>query len=345
MVFTPLRFNDNLIAKNPIIQGGMAIRVSRAPLAAAVANCGGVGVIAASGMSESELRDQISLARSLQTNKDGLIAINIMFAATEFKKIIEIAVDAGIDLIISGAGFSRDLFSIGKQTGVQVVPIVSSLKLAKISKKLGASVIIVESGEAGGHLGTDQPIRSLIPEIRQALDAEPDVPGVGKVQLVAAGGVTSGADIMEMMSLGACGVQMATRFLMSKECDVHENFKNLFLHKTEEDIVMIQSPVGLPARALLTPLTQRLLDKTIEKPKKCISCLKHCSHEFCIINALEAARNGDIENGLFFTGANAKKYTEILSVKEIFDRLEAEAKEYIENQQQNLEKERCVINS
>ena len=176
MVFAPLKFNNNLIAQKPIIQGGMAIRVSRAPLAAAVANCGGVGVIAASGLPETELREQIKLARSLQTNKSGLIAVNIMFAATEFRKLIEISVDAGIDLIISGAGFSRDLFSIGKEAGVQVVPIVSSDKLARISKKLGASVIIVESGEAGGHLGTDEPIRKLIPEIRQVLDSEPDLP-------------------------------------------------------------------------------------------------------------------------------------------------------------------------
>ena len=234
MVFAPLKFNNNLIAQKPIIQGGMAIRVSRAPLAAAVANCGGVGVIAASGLPETELREQIKLARSLQTNKSGLIAVNIMFAATEFRKLIEISVDAGIDLIISGAGFSRDLFSIGKEAGVQVVPIVSSVKLARISKKLGASVIIVESGEAGGHLGTDEPIRKLIPEIRQVLDSEPDLPGIGRVSLVAAGGVTSGADIMEMISLGASGVQMATRFVLSKECDVHESFKNLFLNKEEK---------------------------------------------------------------------------------------------------------------
>jgi len=343
MVFAPLKFNDNLIAQKPIIQGGMAIRVSRAPLAAAVANCGGVGVIAASGLPEPELREQIALARSLQTNKNGLIAVNIMFAASEFKKLIEISVDAGIDLIISGAGFSRDLFSIGKEAGVQVVPIVSSVKLARISKKLGASVIIVESGEAGGHLGTDQPIRKLIPEIRQVLDAEPDLPGIGRVSLVAAGGVTCGADIMEMMSLGASGVQMATRFVLSKECDVHDNFKHLFLNKQEKDVVMMHSPVGLPARALLTPLIERLENGTIEKPAKCDSCLKHCSHAFCIIRALEAARKGDIENGLFFTGANVKKYTEILSVKEIFDKLEAEVNEYIKNNKIDCGKERCVF--
>jgi len=342
MLFTPLKFNKNLEAQKPIIQGGMAIRVSRAPLAAAVANCGGVGVIAASGLPEQELREQIRLAKSLQTNKNGLIAVNIMFAASDFKRLIEISVDEGIDLIISGAGFSRDLFTIGKATGVQVVPIVSSVKLAKISKKLGASVIIVESGEAGGHLGTDQPIRKLIPEIREALDAEPDLPEIGKVKLVAAGGVTSGADIMEMISLGASGVQMATRFVLSKECDVHDNFKNMFLNKEEKDVVMMQSPVGLPARALLTPLIERLQDGTIQPPRTCDSCLKHCSHAFCIMKALESARQGDIENGLFFTGANVKKYTEILSVKEIFDKLEAEAEEYVKNHKINCENESYV---
>ena len=333
MALAPLQFNKNLIAKKPIIQGGMAIRVSRAPLAAAVANCGGVGVIAASGLPEEELRNQIRYARSLQTNNDGLLAVNIMFAASEFKRLIEISVDEGIDLIISGAGFSRDLFTYGKHAGVQVVPIVSSVKLAKISKKLGASVIIVESGEAGGHLGTDEPIRKLIPEIRQALDEEPDLPGIGRVSLVAAGGITSGSDIMEMMKLGASGVQMATRFVLSKECDVHDNFKQLFLNKEEKDIIMIHSPVGLPARAVLTPLTQRLQDGTIEGPKTCIKCLKHCSQEFCIIKALEAARKGDLENGLFFTGANMKKYTEILSVKEIFEQLEREVAEYCEKEE------------
>jgi NAD(P)H-dependent flavin oxidoreductase YrpB (nitropropane dioxygenase family) len=343
MVFAPLKFNDNLIAQKPIIQGGMAIRVSSAPLAAAVANCGGVGVIAASGLPEPELRAQIRLAKSLQKNKDGLIAVNIMFAASEFRRLIEISVDEGIDLIISGAGFSRDLFSIGKEKGIQVVPIVSSVKLARISKKLGASVIIVESGEAGGHLGTDEPIRKLIPEIRQALDEEPDIPNVGKVRLVAAGGVTCGCDILEMMELGASGVQMATRFVLSKECDVHDNFKELFLNKEEKDVIMMQSPVGLPARALLTPLTQRLKDGTIEGPKSCDSCLKHCSHAFCIMKALEAARNGDIENGLFFTGANLKKYTEILSVKEIFESLESEAEEYKNKNKIKCEEEKCTL--
>ena len=142
----------NKIAKVPIVQGGMAIRLSTARLAAAVANEGGIGLIAASGMSHPELRYEIKLARSLT---DGVIGINIMVAASDFVGIVKTAIDAGIDLIVAGAGFSRDIFGYGKESGTPIVPIVSSVKLAKISEKLGASAIVVEGKEAGGHLGTD----------------------------------------------------------------------------------------------------------------------------------------------------------------------------------------------
>lgn len=318
MYFPPLKI-DKLKADKPIIQGGMAIRISRASLAAAVANCGGVGVIAASGLSKSELKSQIREARDNITNPGGLLAINIMFAATEFEMIVSTAIEEKIDFIIFGAGFSKDIFTLGKQAGVPIVPIVSSPKLAKISAKLGASAIIVESGEAGGHLGTSKPIRQLIPEIKDAI-GEFDVP------IIAAGGVTSGSDILDMLLIGASGVQMATRFLLSEECDVDDNFKQLLLNAREEDIVMIESSVGMPARAILTNLSRKIIDGTVERPKECGKCLKHCTGTFCIIKALEAARKGDLENGLFFTGQNVKKYNDIIPVKEIFHRLEQEAK-------------------
>ena len=331
MIFPQLKISENLQALVPIIQGGMAIRVSRAPLAAAVANSGGIGVIAASGLPEEELREQIRLAKSLMTNSDGLLAVNIMFAAQEFTLLVNISIEEGIDLIIFGAGFSRDIFSIGREANVPVVPIVSSPKLAVMSKKLGATTIIAESGEAGGHIGTCDPITKLIPEIRQALDETPNYKGIDKISLVAAGGVTSGADIIKMLSLGADGVQMATRFVLSKECDVDDKFKELFLTANEEDLTLIKSPVGLPARAILTPFSRKILNGTVPKPIHCDNCLKHCSHDFCIIKSLEAARHGDMENGLFFTGGNVTKYHDILSVKDIFKRLENEAREYIES--------------
>ena len=330
MIFPPLKISENLQALVPIIQGGMAIRVSTAPLAAAVANCGGIGVIAASGLPEEELREQIRYARSLITNKGGLLAVNIMFAAQEFMLLVNISIEEGIDLIIFGAGFSRDIFSIGREANVPIVPIVSSPKLAVMSKKLGATAIIAESGEAGGHLGTCETTAKIIPEIRQALDETPNFKGVDKVSLVAAGGVTSGADIIKTLNMGADGVQMATRFVLSQECDVDDKFKELYLGINNHDLAIIKSSVGMPARAILTPFSKKILDGTVPKPTHCDNCLKHCSHSFCIMQALEAARKGDLENGLFFTGGNVEKYRDIISVKEIFERFENEAREYLD---------------
>lgn len=144
-----------LVAQVPIIQGGMAIRLSTAPLAAAVANEGGIGLIAASGMGLDELRKEIRMARELTGGK-GIIGINAMVAARQFLDLITTAAEEGIDLIVAGAGFSRDIFAVGKKYGVEVVPIVSSARLAQTAEKLGASAVVVEGTEAGGHLGTQQ---------------------------------------------------------------------------------------------------------------------------------------------------------------------------------------------
>jgi NAD(P)H-dependent flavin oxidoreductase YrpB (nitropropane dioxygenase family) len=327
MTFKPLKISKNKIALKPIIQGGMAVKVSTAQLAAAVANCGGVGLIAASGLTESELRSEIRLAKKMQLNKSGLIGINIMFAASDFSRVIEIAIDENIDLIVFGAGFSRDIFEIGKSSGIPIVPIVSSKKLAVIAKKKGATAIIVESGEAGGHLGTCHPIKQLIPEIRQALN-EISSEEEEEVSLIAAGGITSGSDMIDIFNLGATGVQMATRFILSDECTVDDNFKKLYVNSSEKDLILITSPVGLQARAISTEFSRSIVDETVQKPKRCVKCLKHCSHSFCIIESLRLARDGNMENGLFFAGENLNKYNDILPVNEIFNNLEREANEY-----------------
>ncbi len=329
--FPELNLSQGLSALKPIIQGGMAIKVSTAQLAAAVANCGGVGVIAASGLTKEELKSQIREARDLQENKKGLIGVNIMFAASEFNMLVNTSIEEGIDLIIFGAGFSRDIFAKGKESNTPIVPIVSSSKLAVLSKKLGASSIILESGEAGGHLGTDKDIRELLPEVREALDSTPDNPETGKISLIAAGGVTDGFGIAELLKLGADGVQMGTRFVLSKECEVHENFKQLFLNaKKMTDVVKILSPVGLQARAILNQFSEKILNGSVEKPKECKNCLKKCSRSFCIIESLRRAQQGDVETGLVFTGKNVSKIDTILSVKEIFEKLEAEYKEFMQ---------------
>lgn len=303
----------NKIARVPIVQGGMAIRLSTARLAAAVADEGGIGLIAASGMSHPELRYEIKLARSLT---DGVIGINIMVAASDFVGIVKTAIDAGIDLIVAGAGFSRDIFAYGKESGTPIVPIVSSVKLAKISEKLGASAIVVEGKEAGGHLGTDTSVRELIEPIRAAV----------KIPVIAAGGVLSGKDIVEMFKMGANGVQMGSRFAASLESNAAPTLKEYYLKSKADDVVVIHSPVGLPGRAVRTPFSKRIMEGPVP-PKVCNSCLKACKHNFCIIRALSRAQQGDVETGLVFTGEFMPRIKKILSVKEIIGQLISEVEE------------------
>ena len=301
----------NLVARVPIIQGGMAIRISTARLAAAVGEEGGIGLIAASGMSFDELRGEIRLARSLTK---GIIGINIMVAARQFAGIVKTAIDEGIDLVVAGAGFSRDVFAMGKESGTPIVPIVSSVKLAKISQKLGAAAIIVEGKEAGGHLGTDQTLHSLLPDIVKAVT----------IPVIGAGGIMSGYDIVETLKLGVAGVQMGTRFAASNESNAAPALKEFYLKAKHEDIVLIHSPVGLPGRALRNPFAEKIIESTAPAPESCDGCLKHCLKNFCIIKALIRAQQGDLETGLIFTGEYIHKIDEILSVKEIFRRLLAE---------------------
>jgi len=301
----------NLVATVPIIQGGMAIRISTAKLAAAVGKEGGIGLIAATGMGFDELRTEIRLARSLTT---GIIGINVMVAARQFSGIVKTAIEEGIDLIVAGAGFSRDIFALGKESGTPIVPIVSSVKLAKISQKLGAAAIIVEGKEAGGHLGTDKSLHSLLPDIVKAVT----------IPVIGAGGIISGRDIVETLKLGVAGVQMGTRFAASDESNAAPALKEFYLKAKPEDIVIIHSPVGLPGRALRNAFAEKIIDSTAPVPVTCDGCLKHCLRNFCIIKALIRAQQGDVENGLVFTGEYVHKIDEILSVKEIFRRLLAE---------------------
>lgn len=302
----------HLVAKVPIVQGGMAIRISTARLAAAVGEQGGIGLIAASGMTLDELRYEIRLARSLTS---GLIGINAMVAAREFASLVRTAIEEGIDLVVAGAGFSRDMFGMGKESGTPIVPIVSSAKLAKISETLGAAAVILEGKEAGGHLGTDQPMLKLLPEIRKAV----------KIPVIAAGGVITGRDIVETIRMGADGVQMGTRFAASEECNASPALKEFYLKAKPEDVVIIHSPVGLPGRAIKNPFAKKILESMAPEPETCDACLKHCEQNFCIIQALIRAQQGDVETGLVFTGEYIHKIDEILPVKEIFRRLLAEA--------------------
>ena len=308
---------DNFVARLPIIQGGMAIRISTGALAGAVAAAGGIGVIGASGMTFAELGEEIRIAR--ERAKGGIVGINIMFAAREFFGIVKTAIQEKIDLIFTGAGFSRDIFKIGQESNTPIVPIVSSARLAKTSEKCGAAAIVVEGKEAGGHLGTDRSIKEILPEIRKVV----------KLPVIAAGGITDGRDIVEMFKLGADGVQIATRFVLSTECNAALPFKKLYQNAKREDVAIITSPVGMPGRAIKTALVEKILKKQAPKPVGCDFCLKNCSLEYCIILALLNALDGDIENGVVFSGENVWKIKDrsIRPAAEIIKELVAEVEE------------------
>ena len=301
----------NLVAKIPVIQGGMAVKISMAPLAAAVAEEGGIGIIAGSGLSVEELIVEIREARR---RTKGIIGVNIMFAVREFAQLVQAAFEEKIDLLVSGAGFSRDMFTWGKEKGIPVVPIVSSAKLAKLSQKLGAAAVIVEGVEAGGHLGTDRSIHDILPEIIDAVS----------IPVIGAGGVVDGQGVAEMLELGADGVQIGTRFALSEESSAALAWKMEMLKAKEEDIVFIHSPVGLPGRGIRNPFTLALEENVDVTPKECRGCLKNCEGNFCIISRLIMAQEGNVREGLIFSGAKVHKINDILSVHEIFENIKKE---------------------
>ena len=303
------------VAPVPLIQGGMSIRVSTSDLAIPVAECGGIGTIGGSAIPIDELQADIQKAKNATK---GIIAVNIMFAMKNFYQLVKGSIEAGVDMIITGAGFSRDVFKIGKETNTPIVSIVSSPAFARLAEKLGAAAIIVEAKEAGGHLGTDIALRDLFPKIRKVIK---------KVPLIAAGGITNGYEMAEMMDkYGADGIQIASRFVLTNECSVSDAFKQVYLNAKKEDVALVHSPVGMPGRALRTRFVKKMEAGKEIKAKNCkYKCLKKCDHFYCISERLRMARDGNVDEGLVFSGENVYKMKDILSVKEVFDMFTSQA--------------------
>jgi len=296
----------------PIIQGGMAVRISLAPLAAAVAREGGIGIIAGSGLTPDELREEIRTARA--GAEGGVIGVNIMVAVRNFAELVKAAIDEKIDLVISGAGFSRDVFEWTREAGIPMVPIVGSPRVAVLSEKFGAAAVVVEGHDAGGHLGTDLPVRELLPSILESVS----------IPVIAAGNIVTGRDIHEVLGMGAAGVQMGTRFAATVESSAPDAFKQMYLDATDEDMVLVASPVGLPGRSLRNPLTERLAAGVEPRIERCVVCLKKCGKQFCIMDKLLKAQGGDVEDGLVFTGGGVARINDIPTVRELMDRLVSE---------------------
>ncbi len=347
----------NLAVAVPIIQGGMGVGVSLSGLAAAVANEGGVGVISSAGLgllykdfsdnfleaSIIGLKEEIRKAREKTM---GVLCVNVMVAMTNFADMIRTAVSEKIDLIIAGAGLPLDLPSFLKKGSVtKLAPIVSSARATKIICEKWKTnydylpdAIIVEGPKAGGHLGfkeeqifdEDYALEKLVPEIVNELkpfEEKYDKP----IPLIAAGGIYTGEDINNILKLGASGVQMATRFVTTEECDASPAFKQTYIDASEKDIEIIKSPVGMPGRAIISSFIDEVREGK-KQPKKCpFKCIKTCDiskSPYCIIIALINALKGNFENGYAFAGSNAFRATKISTVKEIFQSL---LKEYQES--------------
>jgi nitronate monooxygenase len=346
----------NLTIAVPIIQGGMGVGISLSGLAAAVANEGGAGVISSAGLGllYKDLSDNFIEAsiiglkeeiRKAREKTKGVLGVNVMVAMTNFADMIRTAVSEKVDLIIAGAGLPLDLPSFLKKGSVtKLVPIVSSARAAKIICEKWKSnydylpdAVIVEGPKAGGHLGfkeeqifdEDYSLEKLVPEIVNELkqfEDKYDKP----IPLIAAGGIYTGEDIHNILNLGAAGVQMATRFVTTEECDASPAFKQTYIDASEKDIEIIKSPVGMPGRAIISSFLEKVREGK-KQPKKCpFKCIKTCDiskSPYCIIIALINALKGNFENGYAFAGANAYRATKISSVKEIFQSLLKEYKE------------------
>jgi NAD(P)H-dependent flavin oxidoreductase YrpB (nitropropane dioxygenase family) len=343
-----LRIGD-FVARLPIIQGGMGIGVSLSGLASAVANQGGIGVIAVPGigMLESDfrtnymeaniraLRREISKARALTK---GILGVNIMVALTNFSDMVRTAVEEKIDIIFAGAGLPLNLPLLVENSKTRIVPIVSSARAAVLIARRWIEkynyipdAFVVEGPMAGGHLGfkpeqIDDPAFSLekilievVAEMKKfKLKYKKIIP------VIAGGGIFTGGDIRRMIGLGASGVQMATRFVTTEECDASPAFKKAYLDCREGDIEIIKSPVGLPGRAIRNQFIEDV-DSGIKKKYNCpYHCISTCNSEtspYCIMMALMSAQKGDMRHGFAFCGTNAYRSDKIISVKELTDTL------------------------
>lgn len=339
----------DLLVKYPLVLGAMGIGVTRANLAAAVTNAGGLGVLSGVNLGYLEadfltntleanlrgLKKEIQKAKALSNN--GPIGVNFMVAMNAYAEHVKTAVQEGIDFIVSGAGIPVDLPAFVKGSKTKIAPIVSSKKAAILISKLwdrnhaiAPDAIVLEGPKAGGHLGfdatelrNDEPFdfKEIITSIKQGLIPFEEKYNK-KIPLIVAGGIFSKTDVSDMLTHGADAVQMSTRFVATNECDAHTIFKESYVKATEDDVRIIISPVGMPGRALYSPLIQELDDGIRPQIKQCVNCLKTCQPKttpYCISSALIQAVTGNWEKGLFFAGKNVSLVTEITSVQRIFD--------------------------
>lgn len=349
MKIPALRIGD-LEVKLPIVQGGMGVGISLSGLAAAVANCGALGVISGveTGFYRADyavdrrqasvraLLEQLHLAR--EKSPQGVIGVNIMVALNNFVDMVAAAVQGRADIIFSGAGLPLTLPELTEGSSVKLAPIISSGRAASLLcrhwlKRYGRvpDALVLEGPLAGGHLGyspsqlrdpASSTLEQLIPEVLEAIKPFPTE--YGPIPVIAGGGLWTGYDIGRVLQLGAAAAQLSSRFVTTFECDASDAFKQEYLRATADDIVLIDSPVGMPGRAVGNPFLARVQAGEMTPIRCAYNCLKPCSPKkapYCIADALINAQRGDLEHGFAFCGASAWRAEKMTSVAEVMAEL------------------------
>lgn len=364
----PLKIG-NLVAKHPVIQGGMGVGVSLSSLAGAVAKAGGIGIISTAqiGFKDQDFGKNpmaanlraihSELKKAREKAPQGILGFNIMVATKEYASYVKEAVKAGADVIISGAGLPIDMpkfvaeaenengGSEKKERRTMIAPIVSSVKSALVICRMwdrkyhtAPDFVVVEGPCAGGHLGFsreqltelgadtdhvaetfdepayDKEVRGIIETVKSFAEKYKK-----HIPVITAGGIFDHKDVLHQFALGAEGVQAATRFVTTEECDADIAYKEAYINAKEEDIVIVKSPVGMPGRAIKNKFLERVAQGPV-KVDRCFRCLEHCNPAetpYCITKALINAAEGKIDEALLFCGSNAYRCEKIETVPEV----------------------------
>lgn len=358
MTYPELKIGD-LTAKKPIIQGGMGIGISLSRLAGAVAKAGGVGVISTAqiGFREPDFEEHPveacrraigkELAKARKIAPTGIIGFNIMTALRDYEGHVRAAVEAGADLIISGAGLPLDLPGLAAESQTKIAPIVSTERSAAVILKYWdrkyhrtADLVVIEGPKAGGHLGFSREQLEEYAEYDDKKCAENSYDDEVKkimtvvrkygekygchIPVVLAGGISDRASAEHAFGLGADGIQVATRFVTTEECDADIRYKEAYIRANKEDIQIVKSPVGMPGRAIMNPFMERVMAGERISPKKCLLCMKGCKTSeipYCITESLLHAAKGETDEALLFCGADAWRAEKIETVEEVMDDL------------------------
>ncbi len=347
MKIQPLIIGD-LTARIPVMQGGMGVGISLSGLAGAVAASGGIGIISTAqigyrdadfdkdpiGCNLKAVKTEMDKAR--QIAKGGIVGVNIMVATRQYEAYVRAAVEAGVDLIVSGAGLPVDLPKYTVGSGAKLVPIVSSLKSVQVIIKYWMKkyerlpdAVVIEGPLAGGHLGFskeqaehpeelhyDEEVKKILQYVEETEEAY-----CARIPVIMAGGIYTRKDMEHYLEMGISGVQMATRFVTTYECDADEAYKQCYINACKKDIVIVQSPVGMPGRAIRNSFMEKAKAGKIPHGQ-CHSCISTCNPAdtpYCITDALVNAATGRIEDALLFCGANAWRAEKMEHVKDIME--------------------------